>query len=61
MAISARFEWLNETVMSQRAMLYRRPSEPQAIEVIFDAAIYIVRLRRRRRVRSPSQFRPEVR
>jgi predicted metal-dependent hydrolase len=32
-------EWLNEAVMSQRAMLYRRPSEPQAIEVVFDAAI----------------------
>src|ERR1700684_4573215 len=44
-------EWLNETVMSQRAMLYRRPSEPQAIEVIFDAAIYIVRLLRDRLVR----------
>jgi predicted metal-dependent hydrolase len=32
-------------------MLYRRPSEPQAIEVIFDAAIYIVRLRRHRQAR----------
>jgi hypothetical protein len=44
-------EWLNETVMSQRAMLYRRPSEPQAIEVFFNAAIYIVRLRRHRLAR----------
>jgi len=44
-------EWLNETAMSQRAMLYRRPSEPQAIEVVFDAAIYIVRLRRHRQAR----------
>ena len=44
-------EWLNETVMSQRAMLYRRPSEPQAIEVVFDAAIYIVRMRRHRLAR----------
>jgi predicted metal-dependent hydrolase len=44
-------EWLNETVMSQRAMLYRRPSEPQAIEVVFAAAIYIVRVRRHRLAR----------
>lgn len=44
-------EWLNATAMSQRAMLYRRPSEPQAIEVIFDAAIYIVRVRRHRLAR----------
>jgi hypothetical protein len=44
-------EWLNETVMSQRAMLYRRPSEPQAIEVVFDASIYIVRVRRHRLAR----------
>src|ERR1700684_2061853 len=44
-------EWLNETVMSQCAMLYRRPSEPQAIEVVFDAAIFIVRIRRHRLAR----------
>jgi predicted metal-dependent hydrolase len=44
-------EWLNETVMSQRAMLYRRPSEPQALEVVFNAAIYIVRVRRHRLAR----------
>jgi predicted metal-dependent hydrolase len=37
--------------MSHRAMLYRRPSEPQAIEILFDAAIYIVRLRRHRQAR----------
>lgn len=37
--------------MSQRAMLYRRPSEPQAIDIIFGAAIYIVRLRRHRLAR----------
>src|ERR1700689_726071 len=43
--------WVNETIMSQRAMLYRRPSEPQAIEVVFDAAIYIVRVRRHRLAR----------
>jgi predicted metal-dependent hydrolase len=45
------FEWFNETAMSQRAMLYRRPREPQAIEIVFDTAIYIVRLRRHRRAR----------
>src|ERR1700735_1653348 len=44
-------EWVNETIMSQRAMLYRRPSEPQAIEVVFNAAIYIVRVRRHRLAR----------
>src|SRR6202000_3125437 len=32
--------------MSSRALLYRRPSEPQAIEVIFDRSIYLVRARR---------------
>jgi predicted metal-dependent hydrolase len=37
--------------MSHRAMLYRRPSEPQAIEVIFDKSIYIVRMRRHRQAR----------
>lgn len=37
--------------MPTRAMLYRRPSEPQAIEVIFDQAIYLVRLRRHRQAR----------
>jgi predicted metal-dependent hydrolase len=37
--------------MPQRALLYRRPSEPQAIEIIFDRAIYLVRLRRHRQAR----------
>jgi predicted metal-dependent hydrolase len=37
--------------MPLRALLYRRPREPQAIEVIFARAIYIVRLRRHRRAR----------
>jgi len=37
--------------MPRRAMLYRRPREPQAFEVVFDAAIYIVRLRRHRLAR----------
>jgi predicted metal-dependent hydrolase len=34
--------------MAQRALLYRRPSEPQAIEIVFERSIYIVRLRRHR-------------
>jgi predicted metal-dependent hydrolase len=38
-------------VMSHRALLYRRPSEPQAIEVVFDRSIYLVRLRRHRQAR----------
>ncbi len=37
--------------MSHRALLYRRPSEPQAIEVIFDRSIYLVRIRRHRQAR----------
>jgi hypothetical protein len=37
--------------MAQRALLYRRPSEPQAIEVVFDKSIYLVRLRRHRQAR----------
>jgi hypothetical protein len=37
--------------MPSSALLYRRPSEPQAIEVIFDKSIYLVRLRRHRQAR----------
>jgi len=37
--------------MPQRALLYRRPSEPQAIEIIFDRSIYLVRMRRHRQAR----------
>jgi hypothetical protein len=37
--------------MSHRALLYRRPSEPQAIEVVFERSIYLVRLRRHRQAR----------
>ena len=37
--------------MPYRAMLYRRPSEPQAIEIVFDRSIYSVRLRRHRQAR----------
>lgn len=34
-----------------RALLYRRPSEPQTIQVVFDRAIYPVRIRRHRQAR----------
>ncbi len=39
------------SAMPLRALLYRRPSEPQAIEIIFDKSIYLVRLRRHRQAR----------
>ena len=32
-------------------LLYRRPSEPQAIEVVFDRSVYLVRVRRHRQAR----------
>src|SRR5215470_13444013 len=37
--------------MALRALLYRRPSEPQAIEVVSAGAFYLVRLRRHRQAR----------
>src|SRR5262249_23524264 len=37
--------------MSLRALLYRRPSEPAVVQVVFDKAIYLVRLRRHRQAR----------
>jgi hypothetical protein len=37
--------------MSLRALLYRRPSEPSAIEIVFDRAIFPVRIRRHRQAR----------
>ncbi len=37
--------------MPQRALLYRRPSEPQAIEIVFARSIYLVRVRRHRQAR----------
>ncbi len=37
--------------MPLRALLYRRPTEPNAIEVVFDRSIYLVRLRRHRQAR----------
>src|ERR1700684_3362535 len=42
---------LGYSAMPLRALLYRRPSEPQAIEIIFDRSIYLVRLRRHRQAR----------
>jgi predicted metal-dependent hydrolase len=37
--------------MSLRALLYRRPSESSVVQVVFDRAIYLVRLRRHRQAR----------
>ena len=37
--------------MPLRALLYRRPTEPNAIEVVFERSIYLVRLRRHRQAR----------
>jgi predicted metal-dependent hydrolase len=37
--------------MSLRALLYRRPSEPQTIQIVFDQATYPVRIRRHRQAR----------
>ena len=36
--------------MQLRALLYRRPSEPQSIQVAFDRSIYVVRVRRHRSI-----------
>src|SRR5215813_9079768 len=38
-------------IMPLRALLYRRPSEPSAVQVVFDRAIYLVRVRRHRQAR----------
>src|SRR5437773_6510753 len=37
--------------MSRRALLYRRASEPSVVQVVFDRAIYLVRVRRHRQAR----------
>jgi predicted metal-dependent hydrolase len=37
--------------MPLRALLYRRPTEPQAIEIVFERSIYLVRVRRHRQAR----------
>src|SRR5258707_7335573 len=39
------------TAMSLRALLYRRPTEPSALEIIFDKSVFLVRLRRHRQAR----------
>ncbi len=39
------------SAMSLRALLYRRPTEPQSIDVVFDKSIYLVRVRRHRQAR----------
>lgn len=38
-------------VMPLRALLYRRPTEPQSIQIVFDRSIYLVRVRRHRQAR----------
>jgi len=37
--------------MPLRALLYRRPSEPSAINIVFDGEVYLVRVRRHRQAR----------
>ena len=37
--------------MPLRALLYRRPAEPRAIEIVFDRSVYLVQLRRHRQAR----------
>ncbi len=37
--------------MPLRALLYRRPREPQAIDIAFDQAVYLVHVRRHRQAR----------
>lgn len=37
--------------MPLRALLYRRPSEPSVIDVVFEKAVYLVRVRRHRQAR----------
>src|ERR1700733_1739265 len=51
MALSTAGLVLGSSAMAQRALLYRRPSEPQSIDVVFDRSIYLVRVRRHRQAR----------
>ena len=39
------------SAMAQRALLYRPPSEPRTLEIVFERSIYPVRLRRLRQAR----------
>ena len=45
------FDRVGVGAMPLRALLYRRPSEPPAIQIVFDQAIYLVRIRRHRQAR----------
>src|ERR1700728_2855774 len=51
MAVSLLWLGARFVAMPQRALLYRRPSEPQTVEIVFDRSIYLVRLRRHRQAR----------
>jgi predicted metal-dependent hydrolase len=42
-------DWIG--TMPLRALLYRRPSEPSAINIVFDREVYLVRVRRHRQAR----------
>jgi predicted metal-dependent hydrolase len=42
---------MSSSALSLRALLYRRPTEPQSIEIAFDEAVYPVRVRRHRQAR----------
>src|SRR5205085_11926272 len=50
------FKWLRDRFAkaaagSSRALLYRRPSEPQTIQIVHERAVYLVRIRRHRQAR----------
>src|ERR1700733_6721685 len=39
------------SAMPLRALLYRRPTEPRTMEIVFDRSVYLVQLRRHRQAR----------
>src|ERR1700757_1128582 len=51
MAVSLPSRGWGYLVMPRHALLYRRPSEPQTIQIVFDRSIYLVRVRRHRQAR----------
>src|SRR5260370_19808272 len=51
MPLSRQFAPPEFSSMTLRALLYRRPTDPQAIEVVCDGAVHLVRLRRHRQAR----------
>lgn len=51
MALSAPGWGSGYLIMPLRALLYRRPTEPQTIQIVFDRSIYLVRVRRHRQAR----------